>query len=367
MAAVLLASAIHPYLAAMTAVLAVACFARLWRAQCLSIGRAALMSLATLAGMFVIFWAIGYFSGAGSGSVGFGRYSADLLTLIDPRVHSGMLRQLSPRADHWEGFGFLGIGGLAVVAMGLIVFVRRRPSLGGGKWIIVAACAALAFYSLSVYVTFAGRTAFKLGWLYDPLEQLTASFRASGRFIWAWHYLVLLFGVWGVTRIAGASRQAVGTTLLAIAVILQASDLRPDPLIFKKKPFRLASVELLARAAGNYQHLALYPMQVLDACGEPVQEELVYRFMLQAYRMKLTYNSGILARLPTTRVREECARLTRSVEAGDLDATTIYVVAPGSLPLFETAGAACGRFDGDTYCVGANSNPAFRAFLAPGK
>ena len=91
MAAVLLASTIHPYLTAMTLVLALACLARLWRARLLSIGRAALLSVATIAGMLTIFWAIGYFGGAAVGSVGFGLYSSDLLTLVDPQEYSGML------------------------------------------------------------------------------------------------------------------------------------------------------------------------------------------------------------------------------------------------------------------------------------
>ena len=199
-----------------------------------------------------------------------------------------------------------------------------------------------------------------------PARTLTASFRASGRFIWSFHYLVLLFGVWGLTRIAGASRQAAGTTLLALAVILQATDLRPDPKMFKKKQFRQASSALIAPASGRYQHLALYPMQVLTASGAPFQEDHVYRFMLQAYRMKLTYNSAILARLPHQQVQEACAAWLEPLTPA-LDPKTIYVVSPGHLPLFEKAGAACGRFDGDHYCVSANSDPAFRAFLAPGK
>ena len=309
MAAVLFAAAIHPYLTAMTLRPGAR---RAWRdcgaRDCCRSAAPHLLCVATIAGMLTIFWAIGYFDGA---TVGIDRLRRLLgrPTLVDRFAGlPGMLPTARAPPEPMGGFWvsrFGWPGGRCAMAVVVLVRPAAPPAAENGSW--SRRLPPLALYALSVYVTYGGHTAFKLGWLYDPLVKFTASFRASGRFIWSFHYLLLLFGIWGLTRIAGASRQAAGTTLLALAVILQATDLRPGSRgCSKKKPFRQAIDGADRRPrVGRYQHLALYPMQVhRRTSGDPtVQEDHVYRFMLQAYRMKLTYNSGLLARLSPEQVR----------------------------------------------------------------
>ena len=222
-------------------------------------------------------------------------------------------------------------------------------------------------YALSATVTLAGSPVLDLGWLYQPVIGLVTPFRASGRFIWALHYLTLLFGVWGATRILGPSRLAAGTALLALAVALQAADLEVDSSWAATKKFRQAPAAELALATGRYTHMALYPMQVLGVCGDPYEEEHVYRFMMLAYRLQMTFNSGIYARVQADRIGAECARLDRKVNAGELDPKTLYVVTPAAVPLFRDARASCGRFDGDWLCVAKDSDKSFRRLLDTGK
>jgi len=56
-----------------------------------------------------------------------------------------------------------------------------------------------------------------------------------------------------------------------------------------------------------------------------------------------------------------------TVESGNLDRQTIYVVAIDEIPWFTRAGAACGRFDGDWLCVSKDSDERFRTLVATGK
>jgi hypothetical protein len=112
--------------------------------------------------------------------------------------------------------------------------------------------------------------------------------------------------------------------------------------------------------------MAIYPMQVLGACGNPYEEDHVYRFMLEAYRLNLTFNSGIFARRPGLRVQQACGDLFRTVDAGLMDPQTIYVVSPSSLPRLKELGAACGRLDGDWICVSRDSDETFRTYLETG-
>lgn len=360
--AVMLAASIHPYLTAMSLVLAQALYVRLWRSRLLTLGRAAAAALVTTVGMLAVFGSIGYFGKAEIGTTGFGTFSSDLLTLFNPQA-SRLLPTLPLPPGQWEGLGFLGLGGLVLFAVAIVMFVRRRPSTGRHVWPVVTACALMGLYALSSTVTLGGQEVLNVTSFYKPLALLVAPFRASGRFIWSLHYLVLLFGVWGATRAFGSGRQAAATALLAVAVVLQAADLKIDSFWISQKKFRQAPIAEFTLAAGRYRHLALFPMQVLGVCGDPYEEEHAYRYMLHAYRLKTTYNSGIFARLPSDKVFAECMRLERMVDAGTLDSQTIYVVALAHLPRFKAAGAACGRFDGDWICVSRDSDEAYRNFV----
>ncbi len=362
--AVALAAGIHPYLSIMCWVLALALHARLWWDGLITRMRAIAAALATTSSMLAVFAVFGYFQ-AQRGVEGFGSYSADLLTLFNPSHFSRLLPALPMGSLQYEGMGFLGVGGLVAFAIAVIVFVRRRPSLRAGTWAILAAAVLLGLYALSAEVTFAGYAVVSLRWLYEPLMPVLEPFRASGRFIWPLHYLALVFGVWGVTRVFGSARQAAGTTLLALAVAVQAADVKVDPWLLSPKAFRQAPVKDFALAVGRYKHLALFPMHLQGVCHVS-EDDHVYRYMLQAYRLGMTYNSGVFARLPAEKGRAECARLDQAVDAKVLDPQTIYVVASTHLPRMKDAGAVCGRFDGDWICVARNSDEAFRTLVETG-
>jgi hypothetical protein len=362
---VILAATIHPYLWAMCWLLAQASYVRAWRSQLMPPGRAAAMAVVATAGSLAVLGALGYFGGARAGASGFGTYSADLLTLVNPDQFSRALTSVGFPNAQWEGLGFLGLGGLLAVALAVAAFVRDRPALRAGAWAVIAACVLMGVFALSVDVTFAGHHIADLHGFYDRFEKVTAPFRASGRFIWPLHYLVLLAGIWGATRIARSSRDAGGATVLAVLVILQATDLRMDSM-WAQKEFKEVPFEAFAPAVGHYKHLALVPMQVRGVC-RPYQENYVYRYMLNAYRMKTTFNSGYFSRLDGAAVIGECERLEQAVRAGTLDSQTVYVVSPSHVPLFQAAGAVCGRVDGDWICVTRDSDEVFRTLVETGR
>ncbi len=365
--AALLAAGIHPYLAAMCWMLAMACYARLWLGGLVTPLRALTAGLLTTAGMIAVFAMFGYFSGGPIGASGFGRYSADLLTLVNPTEYSRLLPSLRMNASQYEGLGFVGLGGLVAMGLGAAVFVRRRSSLRAGTWPVVAACLLMGIYALSEAVAFAGREVLSLRSLYEPLTPLVAPFRASGRFIWPLHYLMLVFGAWGLTRAVGSARPRAVTVLMALAVALQFADIQPDPESLGPKAFRQAPFQDFALAAGRFRHLAVVPMQVLGVCGDPIEEDRVYRYMLLAYRLKTTFNSGVFARVPADRVARECVRTMDAIETMTLDPQTIYIVSSDHVPRFQTAGALCGRFDGDWICVARDSDERFRTWVETGR
>ncbi len=337
-----------------------AVYTRLWRSRQIALARAAVTAAATTAGMLAVFGVIGYLGQAQMGSPNFGAYSSNLLTLVNPMAYSRLLPSIDVPTEQWEGFGFLGAGGLALVALAAVVAVFRRPSTSGRHaWPLLAASLLMAAYAVSTVVTVGSREVLRLDWL----TPMVTPFRSSGRFIWSLHYLLLLLGIWGATRAAGRGRQAVATSLLAGAVVLQAADLKVDPYWLGWKGFRPAPISNLRIAIGHFRHVQLAPMQVFNACGGEYRVDHVYRYMHVAYRLDSTYNSGIFARLPARTVLAECRRQDGLIERGELDPETLYVVRADSLPLFERARAACGQFGDDWLCVSRDGYEPFRRYV----
>ena len=359
-----LAAAIHPYLAVMSAVLACACFVRFWRTGWISAQRAMASVVLMIALMLGVMFAIGYFIDARGTMSGFGRFAADLVSLVDGAGYSKVWRNFDIQGGRWEGFGFLGIGIIAGAALAVIASLRTRPRLPRGTGIVIAACVLMAVYSLSDNVTFKGDTVARLNQLYDPIANFTQRFRASGRFIWPLHYLVALWVIWGITRVFGLARGAqwAATAVLATLTAVQALDYNRQGTTLEARNFRQASADLMI-AKGRYRHVAILPQQINDACGPTSDENRVYRYMLLAYRLNMTFNSGYYARVAVDRAQVACADLSRSVDAGELDPKTIYVPSPSMLPRLKALGAACGQFDEDWICVSRDSDEVFRTYV----
>jgi hypothetical protein len=367
-AIVAMAAGTHPYLAAMSFLLTVTLCVRLWADRLCTAVRAATAAVTSAVTMLTMWYLCGYLNGASASSSGFGDYSADLLTFINPDVLSNLLPFRLPTGPaQWEGVGYLGVGGIVAALCAAALAARVRPQAPRRFWIVGGVCVLLGVYALSQVVRFAGTPVMTLRTVYAPFKSVDSAFRASGRFIWPLHYLILLSGVWGVSRLGARVWRFGGVTALGVVVLLQAVDLHFDRIWLQPKTFRHAPLADFALARGRFQHMALAPMQVLSACGDPYEEDHVYRFMMLASRLKLTYNSGLFARVDAPPLERTCAALEESINSNTLDSGTIYVVAPGSVDRFKAINAACGRVDGDWICVSRDSDEGFRKYLTAGK
>jgi hypothetical protein len=354
-----LSAAIHPYLAVMCWVLAHTVFLRLSWSRGLTLVQAAAATFATTAGVLAVFGAVGYFGAERLGLGGFGVFSADILALVNPMGHSRFLPSLSVPAVQWEGFGYLGLGGIILVIVATAGLVFRRPSIPSRVWLVGVVSTLMAVYALSNVVTFNGVEILRVGALTPGITP----FRASGRFVWSFHYLLLLFGVWGATRAFRLRRGWMVTALLAAAVAVQAADVTLAASWFQPKDFRSARLFDFRLAIGHYRHLALSPVQVFEVTAAPFEEDVAYRYMLLAHKLRVTFNSGRFARVPARPVLDAAARSGSALMKGDLDPQTIYVVWPPLVRLFQDRHAACGPIDGDWICVSSDSHEPFRAFL----
>jgi hypothetical protein len=380
-----IAAGVHPYLAAMLVPLTLALLVRLQRYDGHLGARAALaLGAGIIAQTIVVFAAFGYLgSSAPLPSQGFGMYSSDLLTLINPMTASRWLPAWPAGEGQYEGLGFLGSGVLALALLAVLLHGRsRRLSRAPGAragwslsapfppacWPLVTAAALMAVFALSDHVTIAGYRVLIVPRWYDLIDPLPEIFRASGRFIWPLHYMLLTAIIAVIVR-APALRPRLATAVLLGAAVVQAAEVpgvwpatRTARIAWP--PPRSAAWEALGPP---YRHLVLYPPFTFarpQSC-EPVSFDYgeVIRLSDTAYRAGLTINSAYVARTPVEALESYCRQLRADVPAGRFADDAVYVFNGPSRAAASTA-LTCAELDGFDVCVTTEPDTAFRRALA---
>jgi len=379
----LLSAGIHPYLAVMVLALSLTLLCKLhWISHLLSTSDFFGWGLAHCMSVVAVFALFGYFgTGTSLGGGGFGHYSADLLALINPMGLSRFIPALPSGPGQYEGFGYVGGGVLVLTLLALAVIWGNlevvRGCLRRWGW-LGACCLLLATFALSSTVTIAGKPTLDLDTLYRPITKVIAPFRVSGRFIWPLHYLVIT-GALSVWIRTSRLSQNIITLVLIVAVLIQLVELNVPLLQLlqwdRKYPQRkqgdLLHVDEWHHATGLYEHMVLYPPQLFsggDGVICNVQEygpDYYIPLAYQAYKLRLTFNSGYFGRMDVKRAQAYCNELDRKIQKGEIDENTIYVVHISHWHLFKRMApeVICGRIHEHIICVSAQRRNAFREFL----
>jgi len=165
-------------------------------------------------------------------SFGYGHYSLNMLALINPNGSFGrpwswsaLLPMLPQGGNQYEGFNYLGAGGLLLVVAALplaAVGFGRGWFAGRGLWPIVLVSIGLTAFAVSPMVGVGDRLiAIPVP---ETLYALADTVRASGRFFWPVFYLIVLAGAWLLHRALGD--RFLGP-LLIVLVAVQAYDTFP--------------------------------------------------------------------------------------------------------------------------------------------
>jgi hypothetical protein len=280
-----LAAFIHIYTFAMVAALWCADIARRGFAGIREVGTELVVVTGALA---VLIWSTGVWAGpAGVFQGGFGWFKMNALSLIDPsgwmsperRPWSYVLPDIPNWGGDYEGFAFIGLGGLILVAIAiwsLPAVLRQRPlDLGYANAPVALALVGMSMFAMSQNVTI-GTVNFWLGWP-APLRSLGELFRSTGRFIWPLYYFLFAAAVFVVSR-----RLSVRTlkVVLACVVTVQAVDTVPGWLqdsaylrhrggdyqtrmaspFWRQAAARYASVRLAPHSNGHQRHLDIATM-----------------------------------------------------------------------------------------------------------
>jgi hypothetical protein len=326
-----------------------------------------LFALAAVGVTVATYWLFGYigWKPAQLTEEGFGDFSGDLTALVNPQRWSRFFDGLAMRPRQWEGFLYLGTGVFALLAVGLVWLAIARPSRATWRenarrfWALALVLLLMWLYSLSCRVAYLGETVWNLEAVYDPFASLTGIFRTSGRFAWPLHMALIAAAV---AAACALPRAWLGRLVLAAAVALQATELDVERLDFSDVDIRPLRDPIWASAGEDYRHLRLVPLQLLWVCK--YDHRFVNRLSYEAYRRKLTFNSGNFMRKEPG-MKRLCNRGLEPDERIDPD--TIYVVERKFLRDFAARGAACGVVEGLHVCVSADKATKLRAVLSVGR
>lgn len=367
-----LAAFIHPYLTVMTLALTSAP-----EAVPLVRGPRRLRALGHVAGLLgaalLSLGAAGFLSGPSFAAFGFGGYSADLLTFVNPMGTSAFVPAFPTLAGQYEGFSYLGLG---VIALAIVALsgLRFRPSSPGPAQALMLVCVSMFVYALATPITLAGRPVISVPW-YAWIKPITESLHASGRFAWPLNYLIVfssVAGSWSVLSGEDLSRRRWALALLTGALVFNVVELRPRLVETQTGAEPVAWRRILdpawSKVRGEYDAVLIIPPQVRGyECLPDSTAPFIYIPLAEyAGSEGLSINSGVRPRLPASLVKTACDELQARLSAGQLDGRALYIVSAEYLDRFSRWSGArfgCGRLDGLNVCIDRTRDTAFKAAL----
>lgn len=136
-------------------------------------------------------WQIGLFVGTGLQKHGFGVYRLNLTSLIDASGWSYLLPNLPEEAGDYEGFNFLGLGGLILAVLALPALKTALDGVRAKRryWPLFGVLLALALFAVSNRIGVARHT-FEIPLSNEMIDRAN-TLRASGRMFWPVYYALL--------------------------------------------------------------------------------------------------------------------------------------------------------------------------------
>ena len=337
---------VHAYLFVMLAALWAADLTqRLWRSEYIPV-RIFAHAAITVAAVLPLMWAAGYFI-PGSTIVAPIRPHLDLLFPFWTGIRGlGEWSWLLPASDldilAYDGFGYLGLGFLLLLAFAICSSIARRLFSSGkiqnisvttSTWIILTGvCSVLFVYALGNKIYFAQKLLFAYplpGWL----ERLYGTFRGAARMMWPLWYLLLITAIFLLLR---GVRLRYARYVIVLCVLIQLGDLSKAAVDIRAATAKNQSwhsvlgAPVWSELAAHYRHVVY-----LQPSGFPAG---MLTFM-SSYRdvadyaatHDLTINVAYLAREDDQRIAAERSIRIGLLMKGQVEPSTFYVVADDPL------------------------------------
>jgi hypothetical protein len=332
---------IHPYTFAMLAALWLADLLDKFIIQKkLNIYQVLVEMVCAFATTILVAWQAGYFMNVSPGETGFGMYRMNLLALFDPsgfdaRNWSFLYSLPWVRGNNnYEGFVYLGLGLILVLAISLPMMVRYREKLTKllrGHVFIFLCLICLTLFSLSNNI---GIGSWTLAIPLTPkLFSIASILRASARMFWPVFYVIALTGIYFLIR--GYSKK-IATAVLGIALAIQIIDTSGAWLEIKNKinhpgaqPVSSLSDPFWLDAAKHYNKVVRVPVWNEQAIWE--------KFANYAAQYQLGTNSVFMGRVDQQKIERSNQKTQEMLAQGKFDPNTLYIVEDDYVPQFTKA------------------------------
>lgn len=295
-------------------------------------------------------WAVGALSANRSSfaSEGFGRYKADLLSMIDPNPQSTrwnsdwsvLLPNIPNQVGSEEGFAYLGLGVIVLIVAAIVrrpELLVRNPTQGRlnmGSGLIFIALSSFIF-GVSNKISVAG-ISFPTIPLGEQLEQTASYFRASGRFVWIPVYLLLL---WAASQVSSGSGPVQKWRLLGCTFIvcLQVADIAPTLSKVRSRFEDVSTVQ--SQQASEWVNVAETAslQRILETSGRTCLQVVPggfsygwIDFSRLAYELGMSTNQGYFSRVNDNRFRTAESNIISQIRSGRLKQNCVYVLTPSA-------------------------------------
>lgn len=357
-----IAGCIHPYLAVMALGLSAA-FGIAMYLTCSdwTLGRTALFVSSTSAVLLVVWYTLGYIGMQGQAleSQGFGFFSANLNTFVNPQHWSSFLPNLPCLPGQYEGFCYMGIGTILVLFSGAVAAIITRDRSTSRYWIPLVFALSLYFvFALASPITL-GETSLITYRLPEPILKIIGMFHSTGRFIWPVYYGVMLAALYSVASMRNRLSPLI---VLAVCLCLQLTDLRRALVCNETResvpcPSTLKS-PLWTQLADKMKGIVTYP-----PFARSISHVDDYRFLAPyAARHGLSISMGPVARTKPQLQEAFRLELERKLDLGELDPRKIYIFQRFSPEFCKqiVLGKPCAVLDDYHICA---TSDAFRSIL----
>ena len=286
--------------------------------------------LAVSMGGLVLF---GYLEPWGEGVVpagGYGLYSTNINSLINPRPLGSPILPSLPFASVYqnEGYGYLGLGAIVIILAGLCLALKcRRFDAFAFPLLFVAVGAFLV--ALSTSPTLGPTVVFHVQ-PPGPLLKILEIFRSSGRFVWVTHYVLIALGAVMILRHAPARLAlpflAVGALVQIVDLSEPFQDLRAGFGQMKARRFSSPVFSDLGRAHDVLLVIPPWQCGPVAEPGYPVDSFQPVSFLAMDNQLKT--NSFYSGRLPREQAYYHCYEFPQVYAQSAPNQRTAYLFTP---------------------------------------
>lgn len=269
----------------------------------------------------------------------FGYYSANVNALFNSLGYATVIPAMRNAFEgQFEGYAYLGTGVFLLLIPGIIGGLLAWKKTAGedkkGVLFLFLISLGLAFFAFSNVVTWNHTTLFKYP-LPGFLDFIAGTFRSSGRYIWALHYLVIILAIKGALSLR--LNKLLLESILLLALVVQFYDLYPllSREYYHQVPYEtnkdMPVWNALAQASDK---IITYPLFVRRHIAE---DDYVF-FNQLGYRHRKPVTCGHLARRPEDQLAAYGAALQERLDYGlpGEDSLSVFVMDPHYGYNFET-------------------------------